>query len=139
MRWLRRLCSHLPGCGRCNNKRKSGNRSVYLYRMQTMQPGLFLQGNSVMGHLKKYKPILYALCIVCSIVAACVNAPKSTFGPTDGAYLSVDSGLCGGCRKCIQVCPADAITFLNNKAVIDPTKCIKCFKCIDACPYDAIY
>lgn len=80
--------------------------------------------------------VLLSAAVALVAIFACV---KSTQGPTQGAYLSVDPGLCSGCRKCVSVCNADAITIIGNKAVIDPTKCIQCFKCIDACPYDAIY
>ena len=59
-------------------------------------------------------------------------------GPTSGAYLNVSQGRCVGCGECVKVCDADAITIINNKAVIDVSKCIECGQCIDACPYDAI-
>lgn len=77
-----------------------------------------------------------AAAIALTTLFACVNSLEA---PTKGASLSVDPSLCSGCRKCIAVCNADAITIIGNKAVIDLTKCIKCFKCLDACPTDAIY
>ena len=78
-----------------------------------------------------------AVALVASL--ACVKSLERALGPTKGAYLSVDQGMCTGCRKCLAVCNADAITIVSNKAVVDPTKCIQCWKCVDACPYDAIY
>ena len=53
-------------------------------------------------------------------------------------YLVTD--LCQNClaASCHQVCPKDAIYFLNSKSHIDPAKCIKCGKCAKACPYHAI-
>lgn len=50
------------------------------------------------------------------------------------------TGLCQNClaASCHQVCPKDAIYFLNGKSHIDPDKCIKCGKCAKACPYHAI-
>jgi ferredoxin len=59
-------------------------------------------------------------------------------GPTRGAFLIVEETLCIGCGACTKVCNANAITLINNKAVIDPTKCIQCGKCVKVCPYDAI-
>ena len=59
-------------------------------------------------------------------------------GPTQGAFLRVDSQHCVGCRECVRVCNADAIVIMSNKAVIDLTKCIECLKCVEVCPYDAI-
>lgn len=45
---------------------------------------------------------------------------------------------CVGCAACCRVCPADAITISNNRAVIDPDRCIGCASCIAACKSDAI-
>lgn len=78
-------------------------------------------------------------CLACCAALAVFFACARSLSPTKGAYLSVDQNLCSGCRKCIAVCNADAITIVSNKAVVDPTKCIQCWRCVDACPYDAIY
>jgi ferredoxin len=88
---------------------------------------------------KAIVPLLLAAAVFLTALSACVNSVQSTLSPTKGAFLSVDPGLCSGCRKCAAVCNADAVTILSGKAVIDPTKCIQCFKCLDVCPYDAIY
>lgn len=50
------------------------------------------------------------------------------------------SDMCKGClaHPCQQVCPKDAVIFVNNKSYIEQEKCIKCGKCKAACPYDAI-
>ena len=58
--------------------------------------------------------------------------------PTSGAFLEVNEQLCIGCGACVTVCDGDAITVLDRKAVIDPTKCVECGKCVKVCPYDAI-
>ena len=84
--------------------------------------------------MDRREALLLAACAASSGLLGCVNL----FKPTKGAYLSVDQGRCSGCRRCIAVCNADAITIMANKALIDPTKCTKCSKCLDVCPYDAI-
>lgn len=50
------------------------------------------------------------------------------------------SNMCKGClaHPCMEVCPKEAISFVNGKSFIDQEKCIKCGKCKSACPYDAI-
>jgi uncharacterized protein len=88
---------------------------------------------------KTISAILLSAAVACVVLFACVKSTQGPLSPTSGAFLSVDSHLCSGCRKCVNVCNADAITIIGNKAIIDPTKCIQCFKCLDACPYDAIY
>ena len=47
---------------------------------------------------------------------------------------------CQGClaRSCHQVCPKDAIRFVNGKSFIKQDQCIKCGKCAEACQYNAI-
>lgn len=37
-------------------------------------------------------------------------------------------------RDLEKVCPVDAITMVNGKAVIDPIKCIGCRRCVDGIP-----
>ncbi len=57
---------------------------------------------------------------------------------TENRYVVTES--CRGCiaHRCQQSCPADAISFINNRAIIDYAKCIECGRCHKACPYDAI-
>ncbi len=47
------------------------------------------------------------------------------------------SEKCTGCRKCISVCPKDAIV-VDEKSVIDRNLCIGCFECMHVCPSQAI-
>ena len=45
---------------------------------------------------------------------------------------------CTGCRKCIAVCPAEAISMRGDVAWIDPGCCDGDGVCIPACPEAAI-
>lgn len=45
---------------------------------------------------------------------------------------------CVGCKECYKVCPADAITMVQNKPRIDRKKCIRCFCCQEFCPKGAL-
>jgi len=45
---------------------------------------------------------------------------------------------CAGCKVCSTACPAQAITFKENKAFINSAKCIGCASCIAACKYYAV-
>lgn len=57
---------------------------------------------------------------------------------TENRYAVNES--CRGCiaHRCKQSCPVDAISFINNRAIIDYDQCIECGKCHKACPYNAI-
>lgn len=41
---------------------------------------------------------------------------------------------CIACKKCEKTCPNDAITVVDNLAVIDYDKCIRCGACAEVCP-----
>ena len=45
---------------------------------------------------------------------------------------------CVGCAKCANICPAEAITMQDKKAVINRDKCIRCFCCQEFCPTGAM-
>ena len=42
-------------------------------------------------------------------------------------------------HPCMEVCPKDAISFVDGYSHIDQDKCIKCGQCSKVCPYGAIY
>ena len=55
--------------------------------------------------------------------------------------VGIEPELCGGCRKCEQICPADVIRINNEsgKAFIQyPEDCVTCFKCLADCAQNAI-
>jgi [FeFe] hydrogenase (group B1/B3) len=62
---------------------------------------------------------------------ACHGCPEDSYVVTD---------QCQGClaHPCREICPKDAISFVNHRAFIDQEKCIKCGRCKDVCPYTAI-
>lgn len=62
---------------------------------------------------------------------ACHACPTNQYRVTES---------CQNClaASCQQVCPRDAISFVNGKSHIDPSKCIRCGKCAAACSYHAI-
>jgi heterodisulfide reductase subunit A-like polyferredoxin len=100
--------------------------------MPEMRLHLFVQGGALMD---RRNALILIGSAACSLACGCMPTH-----PSQGAFLSVDPDLCVGCRKCIAVCNYDAITFISNKAVIDPSKCNpkQCGKCFQICPKDAI-
>ncbi len=53
----------------------------------------------------------------------------------------IQPGNCQGCTKCLQECPANAITGGEKMIhIIDQGKCTKCGKCLEVCPaeYNAV-
>ena len=99
--------------------------------------GLSLRPENVPVHLtqglmesnideKYYEPPLMQV-----IPSACNACPVNDYKVTN---------RCMGCvaHPCQEVCPRGAISMVEGKSFIDPTKCIRCGKCKAICPYDAI-
>ena len=47
-------------------------------------------------------------------------------------------GECIKCKKCMEICPVEAISFEKNNISFDRNKCVSCFCCMEVCPKDAI-
>ncbi len=50
----------------------------------------------------------------------------------------VQKSKCVSCLDCVKTCPVNAVSIVQNKAVIDTEKCINCNLCVKACTYQAI-
>lgn len=46
---------------------------------------------------------------------------------------------CTGCGNCVDVCPYEAISIVDNTAIIDLDACTLCGACIAECPFDALF
>ncbi|NOY75814.1 MAG: 4Fe-4S dicluster domain-containing protein [Kiritimatiellaeota bacterium] len=49
----------------------------------------------------------------------------------------VNEETCTGCESCVSSCPVEAISMVNEKAVVSD-ECIDCGACVDECPLEAI-
>lgn len=64
---------------------------------------------------------------------ACINKDKGAIA------RKACNAACIGCGKCAKECQFEAITIENNVAYIDYNKCKLCRKCIAVCPTQAIH
>jgi pyruvate formate lyase activating enzyme len=47
--------------------------------------------------------------------------------------LGFRKSRCVGCGQCAEVCPREAISFVENRPVTDAQKCMLCGRCVDVC------
>lgn len=67
------------------------------------------------------------------IFVSCVNKDKG------GVAKKACSNACIGCSLCLKQCQFEAITIENNLSYIDHTKCRMCRKCVEVCPTNAVH
>jgi NAD-dependent dihydropyrimidine dehydrogenase PreA subunit len=53
--------------------------------------------------------------------------------------ITINTELCTGCGGCIDLCPAIAISMINDVVTIDPEVCTECNICVKVCPMRAPY
>ncbi|WP_440947945.1 4Fe-4S binding protein [Methanosarcina sp. T3] len=70
--------------------------------------------------------------------SACVRPQENDFGIMGAVRPELLEEYCVGCGLCEKACKVQAITVIDEKALIDPEKCILCGACIAACRKDAL-
>ncbi len=100
--------------------------------------GIFLCGNC---HSPKELPLATAQALGAAS-RACALLSKG-FIETEATTSIVDQELCIGCGRCVEVCPFNAISLLENdvgepKSFINTAMCKGCGLCAAVCPNTAI-
>jgi len=49
----------------------------------------------------------------------------------------VNQEACDACKKCVEVCPTEAIS-VEEHAVVKEDECNECGACVDECPNEAL-
>jgi electron transport complex protein RnfB len=45
---------------------------------------------------------------------------------------------CTGCGDCVERCPMDALSLVEEIASVDPVLCVGCGNCVTACPTESL-
>jgi dissimilatory sulfite reductase (desulfoviridin) alpha/beta subunit len=69
----------------------------------------------------------------------CLSPYFSDFGILCVYRPAVQPAGCVGCGACVRVCSEQAITCVDDIAVIDHAACCMCGGCVEACPHGAVY
>lgn len=66
------------------------------------------------------------------------NFPYKVKKPSTPSSPVCNHDLCTLCGTCVDLCPAHAISIVNDLITFDPTVCIKCCSCVKNCPTEAL-
>ena len=78
-------------------------------------------------------------CWDCCGVLSAYNRGMSALCIKSYYYAEISNNLlCTGCGKCKKYCPVNAISFKDNKCIVDKKKCIGCGQCEAKCPKNLI-
>lgn len=83
------------------------------------------------------------MCSCCGCCCGILRAIKMQPVPADSVksnyYAEVDPEACTGCETCLERCQMEAITLVDDTAVIDLDRCIGCGLCVTTCPSEAMH
>lgn len=98
-----------------------------VYERAVLSAG-FLPTDNTIEDLKRIDDKSHVMFVLSS---ACDQCPIDRYNVTEA---------CRGCiqHKCMEVCPAKAITRVNGRSYINQDLCRECGMCKKACPYNAI-
>lgn len=69
----------------------------------------------------------------------CSRPQIADFGLVGCVRPIFDRTLCTGCGACVEACPDQALTMIDDSAPrLDPEQCQGCKKCVQACPAGAV-
>ena len=62
---------------------------------------------------------------------------------TQTPFISIDTGNCVACWKCIEICSQNVISKINlpwhkHSKISKKDNCIGCLKCVNVCEYNAL-
>jgi len=82
----------------------------------------------------------YAICNCCKCCCGGVEAMVKRGIPmmSSSGYVAQVNDDCVGCGRCVDVCPFDALSLSDGRAVRDWDRCMGCGACTAVCPQDAI-
>ena len=82
------------------------------------------------------------ICCCCGCCCEALRSLKMFPKPAEyfhsNYYSKVDANLCVGCGECVDSCSMEALSLVNEIAIVDYDRCIGCGVCVSKCPSSAI-
>jgi ferredoxin len=83
------------------------------------------------------------MCSCCGCCCGILRAIKMQPVPADAVksnyYAQVDPEACTGCESCLERCQMEAVSMVDDTALIDLDRCIGCGLCVTTCPSEAMH
>ena len=92
-------------------------------------------GLAQIGDNIKKKPAVICNCCgcCCDLLLAYKKTGMSTIISPSNYIAEIDDSVCTNCGVCIEKCPADAISLIGEKTVVDKNWCLGCGVCSNFC------
>jgi Na+-translocating ferredoxin:NAD+ oxidoreductase RNF subunit RnfB len=74
----------------------------------------------------------------CGVLTMAKQFPKPAEYYSSNFYAQSNAELCNGCETCVKRCQMDAITLVDNHAVVNLDRCIGCGNCVPTCGMKAM-
>lgn len=73
----------------------------------------------------------------CGILVSVKKFPHPLDLYATNHYIKVDTELCNGCEKCVELCQLEARSIVDGVATVNLNRCIGCGNCVIICESDA--
>lgn len=107
---------------------------------------LLTDGTVIVGTLSGIGVAAATLVVVAAVAAMSGRTICNSYCPVGAALslparyslyaIDINTDLCIGCNRCVDVCKAHCID--PSAHTVDPTRCVVCFNCLDSCSNGAI-
>ncbi len=74
----------------------------------------------------------------CGVLQGAKQYPRPAEYYSSNFYAQSDPELCNGCETCLNRCPMEAITMVDDKSIVDLDRCIGCGNCVPTCGMKAM-
>ncbi len=101
---------------------------------QGLDAGLVLQP----GNAQKPTNICMCCGCCCQVLKNLRNLESPAKVVHTNYYAKIDEEACVACEDCIERCQMDAISMIDDAAVVNVDRCIGCGLCVPECPSDAV-